>query len=149
MSRIKNDDRIFYMACQSCRKKVIEEGPNSYRCENCNKSFESYDPTYMMTARISDFTDSVFVSFSREHGDKLMGMTAAEFKHMRETQSPEEVEAHLESLTFKPMNIMVKGRYEMFNNEYKVKFFAMKVFPRNVPAENKALLHRLDLYSQM
>ena len=37
----------------------------------------------------------------------------------------------------------------MFNNEYKVKFFAMKVFPRNVPAENKALLQRLDLYSEM
>ena len=25
VSRIKNDDKIFYPACQNCRKKVMEE----------------------------------------------------------------------------------------------------------------------------
>lgn len=74
VSRIKNDERIFYTACMSenCRRKVIEEA-QGYRCEHCNKSFVSYRPTYMITAKVSDFTDSIYVNFAREHGATLMG----------------------------------------------------------------------------
>jgi replication factor A1 len=74
VSRIKNDDRIYYSACMSenCRRKVVQEG-HGYRCEFCDKQFINYRPTYMITAKISDSTDSVFVNFAREHGEKLMG----------------------------------------------------------------------------
>lgn len=77
ISRIKNDDRIFYPACKSenCRRKVIEEG-GAYRCEHCNKTFMDYNPTFMITAVISDFTESINVNFAREHGASLMGMSA-------------------------------------------------------------------------
>ena len=33
----------------------------------------SYRPTYMITAKVSDFTDSIYVNFAREHGAALMG----------------------------------------------------------------------------
>ena len=74
VSRIKNDERIYYAACMSdnCRRKVVEEA-QGYRCEHCNKSFMSYRPTYMITAKVSDFTDSIYVNFAREHGSALMG----------------------------------------------------------------------------
>ena len=74
VSRIKNDERIFYAACCSdnCRRKVSEE-PQGFRCEYCNKSFASFRPTYMITAKMSDFTDSIYVNFAREHGTALMG----------------------------------------------------------------------------
>lgn len=74
VSRIKNDEKIFYAACMSdnCRRKVVEDN-QGYRCEFCNKSFVTYRPTYMITARVSDFTDSIYVNFAREHGTALMG----------------------------------------------------------------------------
>jgi replication factor A1 len=74
VSRIKNDDRIFYPACMSdnCRRKVTEDA-QGWRCEHCNKTFMTYRPTYMITAKISDFTDSIYVNFAREHGAALMG----------------------------------------------------------------------------
>ena len=74
VSRIKNDEKIFYAACMSdnCRRKVVEDN-QGYRCEFCNKSFLTYRPTYMITARVSDFTDSIYVNFAREHGTALMG----------------------------------------------------------------------------
>lgn len=77
ISRIKNDERIFYPACmtENCRRKVVEEA-QGFRCENCQKSFMSYRPTYMITAKLSDFTDSIYVNFAREQGDKIMGKTA-------------------------------------------------------------------------
>ena len=40
VSRIKNDERIYYAACMSdnCRRKVVEDA-HGYRCEHCNKTF--------------------------------------------------------------------------------------------------------------
>lgn len=147
MSRIKNDERIFYAACMSdnCRRKVIEEA-QGYRCEHCQKSFVSYRPTFMITAKISDFTDSIYVNFAREHGNHLMGMSAEQFKEFKETESEERVQAYFDSLLFKSFNIMVKGKFEFFNGENRMRFFAVKVFPHNVQAENRALLRRLEIY---
>ena len=35
---VKNDDKIFYIACPECKKKVQEDAAG-YRCEHCNKVF--------------------------------------------------------------------------------------------------------------
>jgi len=74
VSRIKNDDRIFYPACLSdnCRRKVTEDTAG-FKCEHCGKTYMTYQPTYMITAKISDFTESIYVNFAREHGTALMG----------------------------------------------------------------------------
>lgn len=39
VSFIKNDDKILYLACpeDNCRRKVVEESPNLFKCENCNR----------------------------------------------------------------------------------------------------------------
>ena len=150
ISRIKNDDRIYYPACKSdnCRRKVVEDS-NGYRCEHCNKTFNDFNPTFMITAMISDFTESIYVNFAREHGTSLMGMSAEEFKTFKDTQSEATVQKYFDDLLFKSFNIMVKGKYEYFNGENRMRYFAVKVFPHNVVSENKALLSRLDMYKQI
>jgi len=125
------------------------ESATGFRCEHCNKTFMSYQPTYMITAKISDFTESIFVNFAREHGAALMGMTAEEFKEFRETESEQEVQNYFDSLLFKTFNIMVKGKFEFFNGENRMRYFAVKVFPHNVQAENRALARRLEMYESI
>ena len=44
---------------------------------------------------------------------------------------------------------MVRGKFEYFNGENRMRYFAVKVFPHNVQAENNALLKRLEMYSEM
>lgn len=67
VSKIKNDDRIFYPACktENCRKKVFE-CDGGYRCESCGKTNSDFNPTYMFSACISDFTESIYVNFARD-----------------------------------------------------------------------------------
>lgn len=108
-----------------------------------------YNPTFMITAVISDFTESIYVNFAREHGDKLMGMTAQQFKTFKENESEATVQKYFDDLLFKPYNIMVKGKYEYFNGENRMRYFAVKVFPHNIQNENRALLSRLEMYKQM
>ncbi|CDW77382.1 UNKNOWN [Stylonychia lemnae] len=68
-------DKVIYPACQveQCKKKVTEELDGTFRCDNCKRNFQQYSPTYMVCARITDFTQSIFVNFTREHGNDLMG----------------------------------------------------------------------------
>lgn len=73
-------------------------------------------------------------------------MKADEFKEFKENESEEKVQAYFDSLLFKTFNIMVKGKFEYFNGEMRMRYFAVKVFPHNVQAENRALLRRLDIY---
>ena len=86
----------------------------------------------MITAKVSDFTESIFVNFAREHGTSIMGMKAEEFKEFKETHTEQEVQNFFDGLLFKQYNIMVKGKYEFFNNENRMRYFAVKVFPHNV-----------------
>jgi hypothetical protein len=148
---IKNDDKLFYMACNNdqCRKKVTENQVG-YRCESCDKTYSVGNPTYMITAKISDFTDSIYVNFARDQGKAIMGdMTAADFKKMRDDEPEEKVQAFFDSLMFRPYNMMVKGKHEFFNNENRMRYFAVKVLPHSLQSENKALLRRLEIYGGM
>ena len=76
----------------------------------------------------------------------FLGMSAEAFKDFKENESEEKVQAYFDLLLFKTFNIMVKGKFEFFNGENRMRFFAVKVFPHNVQAENRALLRRLELY---
>lgn len=76
-----------------------------------------------------------------------MGKSAKEFETFRQTNDEQTVDNYFNTLMFKPMNMMVRGKYEYYNNEPKMKFFAVKTFPRNIVTESKALLERLEVYS--
>ena len=92
VSRVKNDDKIYYHACplDTCRRKVYEDN-GGWRCEKCATTHTSFNPTYMIQAKISDFSDSIYVNFSREQGEFLIGKSAAELKTFKATNSEEVV----------------------------------------------------------
>lgn len=94
---------MFYLGCTDCHRKVTDEG-TGYRCENCDKTFATCQPTYMLNAKISDFSDSIYVQVCRELGDIIMGgMTAAQFKAFKEdSENPTEaIKELVRDLTFK------------------------------------------------
>lgn len=75
---------MFYLSCPECRKKISDDTAG-YRCESCNKVYSECVPTYMLTAKVTDVSGSVFVCFPKELADPIMnGMSASEFKHFKE-----------------------------------------------------------------
>lgn len=148
VSKIFNQDSIFYPACKgdNCNRKVSEEN-GRYRCEHCGRIFDDYNPTYMFTAQISDFTESIRITFPREQGDKIIGMSAYDLRKFREENSEETVQKYFDDLLFKSFNIMIKGKFEHYQGETRMKYFSVKVFPHSVANENKALLSRLGMYA--
>ncbi len=139
------------MACSNdnCKRKVIEETAGVYRCEFCKKTSDTYTPTFMITAKITDFTDAIFVNFAREHGTALMGMSAHEFREMRENSDDEALAHFFDTLLFRQFNIMIKGKFEYYQGENRMRYFAVKVIQHSTASENKALLKRLNMYKYM
>ena len=64
VSFIKSDDKMMYMACPDCSKKV-EETDKGIECKHCNKFFEDAVPTYMLTCKFADTSDEIFISLYR------------------------------------------------------------------------------------
>ncbi len=106
VSKIMNDERLFYLACNECRKKVLDDTAG-YRCESCNKTYATCNPTYMITAKISDISGHAFVQFTRELGDQVMGgVKAKDFKDMRENHmNPEELKEFFYNLQFQVLSL--------------------------------------------
>ena len=70
---------MFYLACPVCKKKVMEEGMDTYSCERCSRTFETVVPTYNYSVKISDFTQTITLQCMGEVGESLMGMSAQKF----------------------------------------------------------------------
>lgn len=60
VSHIITDDKVFYLGCPDCRRKVIEEIAG-FKCESCNKVQSTCIPTYMMSAKVTDVSGSMFI----------------------------------------------------------------------------------------
>ena len=78
-----NAKPLFYMACPSCKKKVIDEG-DKFNCERCNQTFDNATPTYNFSVKISDFTDSHIFNLLGEAGDAIIGIPAQELYKFHE-----------------------------------------------------------------
>jgi hypothetical protein len=86
-------DKMFYLACPSaeCRRKVVPvEVSNkepSYHCEYCKQYYRTCHPTYMLQAKIADFTDSLVVMFARDNATPIMGgLTPQQFLEFKQNQ---------------------------------------------------------------
>jgi len=73
-----NDRPPFYLACQVCKKKVIDE-ETGYKCFTCNRLFTIAQPTWGFSVRISDYSDSAIFNVYGEQGDLIMGMQAVDY----------------------------------------------------------------------
>lgn len=110
----------------------------------------------MISAKISDFTDSLYVNFTRDQGEAIIGMPADAYKKKTDQMSEDEISDFFDTLMFKHYNIMIKGRMETYQGEQRIRYFALKVLPsegpqgvRHVQNENRSLLDRLKIYQDM
>ena len=57
-------DNCMYQACpsDSCNKKVIENGPQDYRCEKCQRSYQTFSWRLMVSMSIADATGQTWVT---------------------------------------------------------------------------------------
>ena len=78
---IRKDDPsfMFYQSCgntEKCKKKVIKENNGLYRCESCQDNFERCDFKYILSIKMQDFSESLWVTAFDEVARLILGVTA-------------------------------------------------------------------------
>ena len=81
---IKTTGKTFYLACPSCKKKVIDE--ENGQCNNCSKSYEEACPKYFSTILICDSFDSLWVSAYDDVASVIMGIPASDYAKLSEEE---------------------------------------------------------------
>ena len=86
---------MMYWRCPVCEKRLIEK-PTEWYCPTCDKMIFSGVPTYMILARCSDLSGSIYIYFPKELGNEIIGgMTALDFLNFKENTRSGAVEEFL------------------------------------------------------
>ncbi|KAJ3764863.1 putative replication factor A protein 1, partial [Lentinula raphanica] len=78
---IRNEN-IAYPACETCKKKVVEEG-GSWRCDKCNKLWSRPTYRYIMSFVVSDHSGQAWFQGFNDVGDTLFGKSANEITEIK------------------------------------------------------------------
>eukprot|EP00347_Sterkiella_histriomuscorum_P004608 403359819 len=154
---IRNDDKVLYLACpeETCNRKVIEEQPNVYKCEFCNRTYDRCVPTYMLMVKLQDQSDSIYVNFYRELGSQIMAASANEIKRLKDENQHTQISDQFFDSQFKNYQILIKAKQSAVPNQNgsnvsddnnRTSFYASKILNHSFPSENRELLKRLQLY---
>ena len=152
---IKNDSKMVYMACPSCKKKmqIEDESTNLYRCERCSLSSTTPIATYMLNVKLTDATDSAWVRVHGENALPIMGgITAKKFKtdYLSLNDDLREIEMReiLNSLNFKEFSVLIRPSINEYNGNESLNFFASKAFNFSCKKNNDFLIERLNAYQR-
>lgn len=147
MSRVITDEKMTYNACPDCHRKVQDE-PAGYRCEHCNKIHMTMVPTYMLTAKVSDLSGSLYVQFPRELGEPIMaGLNAKEFLELKERLDEGELRTFLNEKVYNQYHqMLIKASADTFGGEGRYRFYAFKVYGHSLREEDSMLLKRLSIF---
>lgn len=132
----------YYLACPSCKKKVAED-LNGYRCENCNKSIPKVNPSFNFSIKFGDYSGNVFLGCLGETGDQILGMSAAKFFEIFNSNQGE-IKNITQSRLFTPFTLLIKAFYDARGQDFEggssVRYMLARVFAENVVEENQSLL---------
>jgi replication factor A1 len=148
ISMIRSTGNIWYTACptEGCNKKVIEEGPNMWRCEKCDRSFSYCDYRYVLSMNVLDHTGGAWLSCFNDIGIEILGKKAQELHQMRENDNEPAVKAAFQEATFKTYLFKVRAKSESFNEDKKVRCNIMSIYPIDYVKEAHNVLRAIEQY---
>eukprot|EP00347_Sterkiella_histriomuscorum_P004404 403360589 len=157
---LKNDDRTYYLACPNddCKRKVIEESVG-WRCQSCDRTYQTCIPTYMLSAKLADASDAQFINFYKQEGTLIMGLPADKLKEIKDQGDIQVINDTFSDRQFRKFGLIVKPKQLTYQNnngnnygqEEGAKNFRLnctKVMEHSWQIENQMILSRLKLYEK-
>jgi replication factor A1 len=111
---------VAYPACQTegCNKKVIDENPDEWWCEKCQKKWPKPEYRYILQVNVADHTGSLWLSCFDDVGRTIVGMSANELMELKEEDESKFMNA-LHDATCKTFNFRVRAKMETYQDQPK------------------------------
>ncbi|XP_076284159.1 replication protein A 70 [Lasioglossum baleicum] len=141
MIRIEN---ALYKACpsDSCKKKLIDQANDMYRCEKCDKEYPNYRYRLLASVNLADWSENQWASAFSEDAEKILGATAQELGELQENDN----EAYLEKFgdaTFKSFIFKIRAKVEVFSDEHRLKATCINISPMDYKVYNNYLITQI------
>jgi len=127
---ITQSDNIYYSSCPTCFKKVTEIGLGTYNCVKCNTVLSRIEKRYIISLRISDYTNSQWATCFNNVAERILGISADELE--KQTAGNKE----------KRMQYFEKAQFKQYM--FKLRFFKSN---NNSSDDKKIWCHINDIYS--
>jgi len=162
-------ENVSYPACRSegCKKKVVEDGSGQWRCERCDKSWDSplhryYNPLshssfrsilvdsygggrYIMTVSVNDHSSQAWFNLFDDVGQKFLGVDANTLVEYKETDLAKANEV-FQNATFTMWNWRVRGKQDNYQGQVKVRYQVMDAQPVDFKEESARLIKLIQSY---
>lgn len=139
-------ENSIYKACSTpeCNKKVIDEG-ESFRCEKCNITSQTYKARYLLNMTISDWTSNRWVTCFNDLVETMMGKTASEVDAEWQAAAGQEgANDTFSKLYFQSYIFKLRCKVETYGDSQRNKFTAISATPINYKEYNKRLIGDLS-----
>eukprot|EP01016_Furgasonia_blochmanni_P055645 TRINITY_DN9349_c0_g1_i2.p1 TRINITY_DN9349_c0_g1~~TRINITY_DN9349_c0_g1_i2.p1 ORF type:complete len:626 (+),score=89.93 TRINITY_DN9349_c0_g1_i2:134-2011(+) len=137
----------YYQACRVCHKKVVEEA-DGWRCENCGKVHKECITRYLLTAKITDSSGSMFVNVYDQAGIEIFERSASEIRAVKEAEGDLYRELLTESY-FKEFRFRVLTKIDMYAGESRIRHQIISASKPDYKYENSELLKQLATYDNI
>ncbi|CAN0892806.1 Replication protein A 70 kDa DNA-binding subunit B [Linum grandiflorum] len=145
VSYIKDDQTMWYRACKTCNKKVIDAIDGGYWCEGCQMNDSQSILSYILDCKVSDKSGETWISAFTEEAEKILGCTADELHQLRSEVDKSAYLAKLAAATWNQHLFRVSVTQKEYNNKKMQRITAKEVMsPVDFAAESKLLLEEIS-----
>lgn len=135
-------ENILYQACpgEKCMKKVTDMNNGMFRCEKCNREYDSFQWRLMATCSLGDMSGDAWVSMFQDVGEQMLGLPASELGALKEADDGRFLDV-LRDAAFREYTLKLRAKVETYNDESRIKTQIHSVIPVE-PAENNRRLYK-------
>lgn len=146
ISFIKPDQAMWYLACQTCNRKAVEESTSSYWCEGCQKHSGTCSRRYIMQAKVLDSSGEAWVSAFNEQAESVLGVSANKLSEMRNQAGDDnhEYERAVRKAMWQPRVYRISAAQTEYMGEKRQRLTVRTVMPVDWIAESKHLLAKIS-----
>ncbi|EDQ91528.1 uncharacterized protein MONBRDRAFT_451, partial [Monosiga brevicollis MX1] len=132
-------DNIYYQACPTCNKKVVEESDGSYECQKCAKSYKEFKYRLLTSFSIGDFSGSQWLQSFSEVAESVLGHSADEIGSWSANSDPRFTTA-LADATFKTWTFRCRARTDTYNDQSRLRVSVASAVPIDYVQDSKRMV---------
>lgn len=136
----------WYAACPSasCNKKVTSDNQGGWFCEKCNRSYDGYEPRYILNMILSDATGGEWATAFNEQGEQLLGISAKELEEFVHSGNEQAFAEVFKRANFKDYVFKLRCKVDTTQDgDQRQRVSLMQAQPLDFKAESTHLLAEL------
>jgi len=128
------------------RKKVNPDENNGWYCEKCSKTYDTFDPRYILRLMACDGTSSEWLTAFNDSAEKLLGKTAQELLQIKEEDNLALFESIFQEANFKSYILKIRVKVESNEDAMQVKCHLVGATPIDFKTESQFLLDAINAF---